>query len=159
MIAMALACQPRLIIADEPTTALDVTVQAQILSLLKNLTKELNSSLILITHDLGVVARYADNVAVMYGGRVVETASAMALYKNPQHPYTEGLMNSIPKLDGDPGSRLFTIEGQPPDLSNLPSGCSFHPRCPYAQDACTANKPELSDIAAGHQRACFGYER
>lgn len=159
MIAMALACQPRLIIADEPTTALDVTVQAQILSLLKNLTKELNSSLILITHDLGVVARYADNVAVMYGGRVVETASAMELYKNPQHPYTEGLMNSIPKLDGDPGSRLFTIEGQPPDLSNLPSGCSFHPRCPYAQDACTANKPELNDVAAGHQRACFGYER
>ena len=122
MIAMALACQPKLIIADEPTTALDVTVQAQILSLLKNLTKEANSSLILITHDLGVVARYADNVAVMYGGRVVETASARELYKNPQHPYTEGLMASIPKLDGDPGSRLYTIEGQPPDLSNLPSG-------------------------------------
>ena len=159
MIAMALACQPKLIIADEPTTALDVTVQAQILSLLKNLTKELNSSLILITHDLGVVARYADNVAVMYGGRVVETASAIELYKNPQHPYTEGLMNSIPKLDGDPGSRLFTIEGQPPDLSNLPTGCSFHPRCPYAQDTCTTNKPELINVAENHQRACFGYER
>ena len=159
MIAMALACQPKLIIADEPTTALDVTVQAQILSLLKNLPKELNSSLILITHDLGVVARYADNVAVMYGGRVVETASAIELYKNPQHPYTEGLMNSIPKLDGDPGSRLFTIEGQPPDLSNLPTGCSFHPRCPYAQDTCTTNKPELSNVAENHQRACFGYER
>ena len=137
MIAMALACQPKLIIADEPTTALDVTVQAQILSLLKNLTKEANSSLILITHDLGVVARYADKVAVMYGGRVVETAYATELYKNPQHPYTEGLMASIPKLDGDPGSRLYTIEGQPPDLSNLPSGCSFNPRCPHAQDKCT----------------------
>ena len=159
MIAMALACQPKLIIADEPTTALDVTVQAQILSLLKNLTKEANSSLILITHDLGVVARYADNVAVMYGGRVVETASARELYKNPQHPYTEGLMASIPKLDGDPGGRLYTIEGQPPDLSNLPSGCSFHPRCPYAQDKCTMTKPTLSEVAPNHLRACFGYER
>ena len=159
MIAMALACQPKLIIADEPTTALDVTVQAQILSLLKNLTKEANSSLILITHDLGVVARYADNVAVMYGGRVIETASARELYKNPQHPYTEGLMASIPKLDGDPGSRLYTIEGQPPDLSNLPSGCSFHPRCPYAQDKCTMTKPTLSEVAPNHLRACFGYER
>ena len=159
MIAMALACQPKLIIAAEPTTALDVTVQAQILSLLKNLTKEANSSLILITHDLGVGARYADNVAVMYGGRVVETASARELYKNPQHPYTEGLMASIPKLDGDPGSRLYTIEGQPPDLSNLPSGCSFHPRCPYAQDKCTMTKPTLSEVAPNHLRACFGYER
>ena len=159
MIAMALACQPKLIIADEPTTALDVTVQAQILSLLKNLTKEANSSLILITHDLGVVARYADKVAVMYGGRVVETAYARELYKNPQHPYTEGLMASIPKLDGDPGSRLYTIEGQPPDLSNLPSGCSFNPRCPYAQDKCIMTKPTLSEVAPNHLRACFGYER
>ena len=159
MIAMALACQPKLIIADEPTTALDVTVQAQILSLLKNLTKEANSSLILITHDLGVVARYADNVAVMYGGRVIETASTRELYKNPQHPYTEGLMASIPKLDGDPGSRLYTIEGQPPDLSNLPSGCSFNPRCPHAQDKCIMTKPTLSEVAPNHLRACFGYER
>ena len=159
MIAMALACQPKLIIADEPTTALDVTVQAQILSLLKNLTKEANSSLILITHDLGVVARYAYNVAVMYGGRVIETASAKELYKNPQHPYTEGLMASIPKLDGDPGSRLYTIEGQPPDLSNLPSGCSFNPRCPHAQDKCIMTKPTLSEVAPNHLRACFGYER
>ena len=159
MIAMALACQPKLIIADEPTTALDVTVQAQILSLLKNLTKEANSSLILITHDLGVVARYADKVAVMYGGRVVETAYATELYKNPQHPYTEGLMASIPKLDGDPGSTLYTIEGQPPDLSNLPSGCSFNPRCPHAQDKCTMTKPTLAEVAPHHKRACFGYER
>ena len=145
MIAMALACQPRLIIADEPTTALDVTVQAQILSLLKNLTKELGSSLILITHDLGVVARYADRVAVMYGGRIVETASALDLYKNPKHPYTNGLMASIPKLDGDPGSRLITIDGQPPDLSDLPTGCAFHPRCPHAHQACRAGKPPLSN--------------
>ena len=158
MIAMALACQPRLIIADEPTTALDVTVQAQILSLLKNLTKELGSSLILITHDLGVVARYADKVAVMYGGRVVETASALDLYKTQDIPTPKGLMDSIPKLDGDPGSRLYTIEGQPPDLSDLPSGCAFHPRCPYAHEACTASKTALTAIATNHQRACFGYE-
>ena len=158
MIAMALACQPSLIIADEPTTALDVTVQAQILSLLKNLTKGSGSSLILITHDLGVVARYADKVAVMYGGRIVETASARDLYKNPQHPYTKGLMASIPKLDGDPGSRLFTIDGQPPDLSNLPTGCAFHPRCPHAHEACREGKPLLSNVTPTHKRACFGYE-
>ena len=136
MIAMALACEPKLIIADEPTTALDVTVQAQILSLLKNLTTELNSALILITHDLGVVARYADRVAVMYGGRIVESATAAELYKHPKHPYTEGLMASIPTLDGEPGSRLQTIEGQPPDLLHMPAGCAFHPRCPYAAEIC-----------------------
>jgi len=158
MIAMALACQPRLIIADEPTTALDVTVQAQILDLLKNLTKELNSALILITHDLGVVARYADRVAVMYGGRIVESASAMRLYKHPSHPYTQGLMNSIPTLDGSPGERLITIDGQPPDLANLPPGCAFHPRCPHARDACTGSKPELLAVEPDHMRACFGYE-
>ena len=158
MIAMALACQPRLIIADEPTTALDVTVQAQILDLLKNLTKEMNSALILITHDLGVVARYADRVAVMYGGRIVESASAARLYKQPKHPYTQGLMNSIPTLGGGPGTRLNTIVGQPPDLGNLPAGCAFHPRCPHAQDACKQSKPSLIEIEPDHQRACFGYE-
>ena len=158
MIAMALACQPKLIIADEPTTALDVTVQAQILSLLKNLTTELNSSLVIITHDLGVVARYANRVAVMYGGRIVETASAAELYRNPQHPYTVGLMNSIPTLHGKPGARLNTIIGQPPDLSNLPSGCSFHPRCPFAKPQCMQAKPKLEEIFPNHFRACFGYE-
>ena len=158
MIAMALACQPRLIIADEPTTALDVTVQAQILDLLKNLTKEMNSSLILITHDLGVVARYADRVAVMYGGRIVESASAARLYKQPKHPYTQGLMNSIPTLGGGPGARLNTIVGQPPDLANLPTGCAFHPRCAHAQDACTQSKPLLAEIEPDHHRACFGYD-
>ena len=158
MIAMALACQPRLIIADEPTTALDVTVQAQILDLLKNLTKEMNSALILITHDLGVVARYADRVAVMYGGRIVESASAARLYKQPKHPYTQGLMNSIPTLGGGPGARLNTIVGQPPDLANLPAGCAFHPRCAHAQDACTQSKPSLTEIEPDHHRACFGYD-
>ena len=129
MIAMALACQPRLIIADEPTTALDVTVQAQILDLLKELTRETGSSLLLITHDLGVVARYADRVAVMYGGRIVETAPARELYKHPRHPYTLGLMASVPRLDGDAGRPLVPIEGQPPDLAQLPPGCAFSPRC------------------------------
>jgi oligopeptide transport system ATP-binding protein len=159
MIAMALACQPQLIIADEPTTALDVTVQAQILSLLKNLTQELNSSLVLITHDLGVVARYADRVAVMYGGRVIETASARELYKNPRHPYTEGLIRSVPSLDGNPGEPLKTIAGQPPDLANLPPGCSFAPRCQYARDECRAAKPPIELVSPDHQRACFGYAK
>ena len=134
MIAMALACQPRLIIADEPTTALDVTVQAQILALLKELTREADSALILITHDLGVVARYADRVAVMYAGRIVETAPAGTLYAAPAHPYTEGLMASIPGVDGAIGARLRTIEGQPPDLAGLPPGCPFAPRCQHALD-------------------------
>ncbi len=158
MIAMALACEPKLIIADEPTTALDVTVQAQILSLLKNLTTELNSALILITHDLGVVARYANRVAVMYGGRIVESATANELYKHPKHPYTEGLMASIPTLDGEPGSRLQTIEGQPPDLLHMPTGCAFHPRCPYAAEICRHTKPSLKQVASNHFRACVGYE-
>jgi len=158
MIAMALACEPKLIIADEPTTALDVTVQAQILSLLKNLTTELNSALILITHDLGVVARYANRVAVMYGGRIVESATAAELYKHPKHPYTEGLMASIPTLDGEPGSRLQTIEGQPPDLLHMPAGCAFHPRCPYAAEICKQTKPPLKEVEANHFRACVGYE-
>jgi oligopeptide transport system ATP-binding protein len=158
MIAMALACEPKLIIADEPTTALDVTVQAQILSLLKDLTTELNSALILITHDLGVVARYANRVAVMYGGRIVESATAAELYKHPKHPYTEGLMASIPTLDGEPGSRLQTIEGQPPDLLHMPAGCAFHPRCPYAAEICKQTKPPLKEVEANHFRACVGYE-
>ena len=158
MIAMALACEPKLIIADEPTTALDVTVQAQILSLLKDLTTELNSALIHITHDLGVVARYANRVAVMYGGRIVESATAAELYKHPKHPYTEGLMASIPTLDGEPGSRLQTIEGQPPDLLHMPAGCAFHPRCPYAAEICKHAKPLLKEVEANHFRACVGYE-
>ncbi|MEJ2132604.1 MAG: ABC transporter ATP-binding protein, partial [Gammaproteobacteria bacterium] len=151
MIAMALACEPKLIIADEPTTALDVTVQAQILSLLKRLTDETDTALILITHDLGVVARYADRVAVMYAGRVVESASARELYANPQHPYTDGLMESVPTIDGEPGTRLKTIPGQPPDLANLPPGCPFAPRCRYARDECQRARPVLERVAPGHE--------
>ena len=155
MIAMALACSPRLIIADEPTTALDVTVQAQILDLLKELTLETGSSLLLITHDLGVVARYADRVAVMYGGRIVETAPARELYKRPHHPYTRGLMASVPRLDGDTAQRLVPIEGQPPDLAQLPSGCAFAPRCRSASDICRSARPPLTQVAARHLKACF----
>jgi oligopeptide transport system ATP-binding protein len=159
MIAMALACQPQLIIADEPTTALDVTVQAQILALLKELTREANSAMILITHDLGVVARYADRVAVMYGGRIVETASARNLYKDPRHPYTIGLMASVPRLDGDTERPLVPIEGQPPDLASLPAGCSFAARCRRATDRCRNERPPLVESAPNHFSACFYHDR
>ena len=155
MIAMALACQPRLIIADEPTTALDVTVQAQILDLLKELTRETGAALILITHDLGVVARYADKVAVMYGGHIVEQAAAAELYARPRHPYTRGLLASIPRLDGAAGQRLVPISGQPPDLARLPAGCAFAPRCGRADEACLARQPRLQEVAPQHLNACF----
>ena len=155
MIAMALACKPRLIIADEPTTALDVTVQAQILDLLKELTRETQSALILITHDLGVVARYADRVAVMYAGRIVETASAGELYARPRHPYTRGLMASVPRLDGDAGRPLVPIEGQPPDLAALPAGCAFAPRCQHVAERCLADRPPLVELGnSAHFKAC-----
>ena len=159
MIAMALACQPRLIIADEPTTALDVTVQAQILALLKELTEQSQAALILITHDLGVVARYADRVAVMYGGRIVEMADAKELYANPAHPYTVGLMASIPGIEGDAGTRLITIDGQPPDLAYLPPGCAFAPRCQHAHEACRRGIPALEPVlqTPSHRSACIGY--
>jgi oligopeptide transport system ATP-binding protein len=155
MIAMALACQPRLIIADEPTTALDVTVQAQILDLLKELTRETGSSLLLITHDLGVVARYADRVAVMYGGRIVESAPARVLYKAPRHPYTFGLMASIPRLDGAAGKPLVPIDGQPPDLALLPPGCAFSPRCRSVTAVCHTDRPPLAPVGDQHLKACF----
>jgi oligopeptide transport system ATP-binding protein len=154
MIAMALACEPKLIIADEPTTALDVTVQAQILDLLKDLAQRTNSALILITHDLGVVARYADRVVVMYAGRVIESAPAAELYAHPRHPYTRGLMASVPRLDGNPNERLIPIEGQPPDLARLPPGCAFAPRCRHATDICRSAPPPLRNIAPLHQLAC-----
>ncbi|HEY0846230.1 MAG TPA: ABC transporter ATP-binding protein [Noviherbaspirillum sp.] len=154
MIAMALACEPQLIIADEPTTALDVTVQAQILDLLKDLASNSNTALILITHDLGVVARYADRVAVMYGGRIVETASARELYAKPQHPYTRGLMASVPRIDGDTSQRLVPIEGQPPDLAALPAGCAFMPRCRHATEQCRSTRPMLRQVGEGHFKAC-----
>ncbi len=155
MIAMALACKPKLIIADEPTTALDVTVQAQILSLLKDLTRKTNAALVLITHDLGVVARYADRICVMYAGRIVESGSAREIYERPSHPYTLGLMASIPRLDQDAQQRLVPIEGQPPDLSALPPGCAFQPRCRFASDRCRTEKPALEFIEGRHFKACF----
>ncbi|MDE2690113.1 MAG: ABC transporter ATP-binding protein [Acidobacteriota bacterium] len=158
MIAMALACHPRLLIADEPTTALDVTVQAQILELLKERTRETDSALILITHDLGVVARYADRVAVMYGGRIVESGPAGALYADPRHPYTQGLLRSVPRLEGDTGARLASIEGQPPDLSALPVGCAFEPRCPNAHERCLEAPPPLVAHGAARAWACYRAE-
>jgi oligopeptide transport system ATP-binding protein len=155
MIAMALACEPKLIIADEPTTALDVTVQAQILDLIQELAQAANSSVILITHDLGVVARYAKRVVVMYAGRVVESAPATELYARPRHPYTRGLMASVPKLDGDTSRRLVPIEGQPPDLAALPAGCAFAPRCAHATERCRTERPELRDVGEQHRIACL----
>lgn len=155
MIAMALACQPKLVIADEPTTALDVTVQAQILGLLKELTRETGAALILITHDLGVVARYADRVCVMYGGRIVETADACSLYERPMHPYTRGLMASIPRLDQPAGTRLVPIVGQPPNLAQLPAGCAFNPRCSKAAECCRRDTPKLMNAGNGHLHACW----
>lgn len=155
MIAMALACQPKLIIADEPTTALDVTVQAQILELLKELVHETGAALILITHDLGVVARYADRVCVMYAGKIVETAKACDLYKQPMHPYTRGLMASIPRLDQPAGMRLVPIIGQPPNLAELPFGCAFNPRCSEAVERCRLDTPDLMEAGDGHSHACW----
>ena len=154
MIAMGVACNPRLIIADEPTTALDVTVQAQVLDILKDMTRSSGSALILITHDLGVVARYADKVAVMYAGRIVEMASARDLYRDPQHPYTRGLLQSIPRLD-DSSSRLVPIPGQPPNLAALPQGCAFASRCAYKQHRCEQSRPSLTSLPSGHAVACW----
>ncbi|MDO0912001.1 ABC transporter ATP-binding protein [Streptomyces sp. DT2A-34] len=145
MIAMALALEPALIIADEPTTALDVTVQAQVMELLAELQREYRMGLILITHDLGVVADVADRIAVMYAGRIVETAPVHALYKAPAHPYTRGLLDSIPRLD-QKGQELYAIKGLPPNLMNIPPGCAFHPRCPLAQDLCRTDVPPLYEV-------------
>lgn len=155
MIAMAMSTRPQLIIADEPTTALDVTVQAQILELLKDLTRESGAAMILITHDLGVVARYAERVAVMYAGRVVETAPAKELYAAPIHPYTIGLLNSIPPLTGPITPRLAAIKGQPPNLASLPEGCPFAPRCPQADATCLAAPPPLEWPSANHGKRCY----
>ena len=160
MIAMALSCNPKLIIADEPTTALDVTIQAQILELMQELSKELGTALIIITHNLGVVARYADRVLVMYAGKIIETASAVELYKNPKHPYTLALLNSVPRLDSSEGRvRLDAIEGLPPDLGNLPEGCSFAPRCKFAVESCLVDDPMLREIENEHHSACLRVEQ
>ncbi|WP_043339868.1 ABC transporter ATP-binding protein [Belnapia moabensis] len=154
MIAMALACNPRVLIADEPTTALDVTVQAQILDLLRELQAETGMAIILITHDLGVVAEMADEVAVMYAGRVVERAPVAAVFDDPQHPYTIGLLGSVPRLDED-RERLLAIEGSVPPPFALPPGCRFAPRCPFAVAACREGMPALRDIGVAHRVACI----
>ena len=155
MIAMGLGCSPSLIIADEPTTALDVTVQAQLLDLMKQLTRDESTALIVITHNLGVVARYADRVNVMYAGKIVEKGTADDIYDDPRHPYTIGLMASVPQLDQDVKKRLLPIEGQPPDLANLPVGCAFHPRCRYAVNKCREQVPSLESVGAEHEKACW----
>ena len=158
MIAIALSCNPRLIIADEPTTALDVTIQAQILDLMKALTTEFGVALIVITHNLGVVARYADRVNIMYAGKVIERGEAREIYANPRHPYTVGLLRSVPRLDLPRRARLDPIEGQPPDLINLPPGCPSRERCRWAIDKCAIDTPELIEIGGGHLSACFRAE-
>ncbi|NSC23692.1 ABC transporter ATP-binding protein [Streptomyces albus subsp. chlorinus] len=153
MIAMALALEPDLIIADEPTTALDVTVQAQVMELLADLQREFNMGLILITHDLGVVADVADKIAVMYAGRIVETAGVKELYRSPAHPYTKGLLDSIPRLD-QKGKELYAIQGLPPNMAKVPGGCAFHPRCPAARDVCRTELPPLAAVGDGRGSAC-----
>ena len=158
MIAMAIANKPNILIADEPTTALDVTIQAQILEVMANLSKEFGTAVIVITHNLGVVARYADNVNVMYAGKVIERASAANLYETPHHPYTVGLLNSVPRLDQGRDEKLIPIEGNPPDLANLPPGCSFNPRCDFRVDKCLEEYPEVSSAGNGHTVACWEWE-
>ena len=153
MIAMAIALDPKVLIADEPTTALDVTVQAQIMELLQDLQDEHNMGLILITHDLGVVADVADRIAVMYAGRIVERADVEDIYAQPAHPYTKGLLESIPRLD-QKGQELSAIGGLPPNLTRIPAGCAFNPRCVMAQDICRVERPELLDVGPNRQSAC-----
>jgi oligopeptide transport system ATP-binding protein len=154
MIAMGLSCNPQILIADEPTTALDVTIQAQIIDLVKRLRDELGMAIIWITHDLGVVAGLADRVIVMYAGYIVEEASVKDLYLNPRHPYTVGLLDSLPRLDEDRPTELKSIEGLPPDLINLPAGCPFYDRCTYRIDVCAQELPSLNTVSINHKAAC-----
>ncbi|MFC1860231.1 ABC transporter ATP-binding protein [Chloroflexota bacterium] len=155
MIAMALSCNPELLIADEPTTSVDVTVQAQLLDLLDNLRSQFDTAVIMITHNLGIVARYADRVNVMYAGRLVETAPTDILYSEPMHPYTVGLLSSVPRLDLARKRKLSVIDGLPPNLARLPKGCSFAPRCYFAIDRCREEIPELEEVGEEHYSACF----
>jgi len=155
MIAMALSCDPKLLIADEPTTALDVTIQAQILELMQKLNKELGTAVIIITHNLGVVARYADWVNVMYAGRIIESGPAHEIYGNPMHPYTRGLLASVPRLDEETKAKLVPIEGIPPDLIYPPDGCYFRPRCTYAVDQCRESYPPMEQVGPMQHKACF----
>jgi oligopeptide/dipeptide ABC transporter ATP-binding protein len=154
MIAMALACSPRLLIADEPTTNLDVTIQAQILELMLDLKKEFGSSILLITHNMGVVAELADRIAVMYAGKVVEIGESITIFESARHPYTKALLSSIPRLDIKQ-ENISSIPGDVPDLINLPPGCRFEPRCPFAQQQCRISTPIMAEIAPGHCVACF----
>ncbi len=154
VIAIALSCNPSLLLADEPTTALDVTIQAQILELMRGLTRELDTAVMLITHDLGVVAGMCERILVMYGGSIVEEASRRDTFYHPRHPYTIGLLRSVPRLDRPRAERLEQIEGLPPDLSRLPSGCAFHTRCPFATDRCRQETPLLREVGPGHRVAC-----
>lgn len=160
MIAMALVCRSKLLIADEPTTALDVTIEAQILELMKNLQKQIDTSIILITHNLGVVAEMCDYVYVMYAGNIMEQGDVYELFDNPMHPYTEGLLKSIPKADeeSEKRDRLYSIKGMVPSLLNLPKGCKFRPRCEYAMDICREKNPELIEVSNEHKVRCFKYE-
>jgi oligopeptide transport system ATP-binding protein len=155
MIAMAMACNPKLLIADEPTTALDVTIQAQVLEVMARLSREFGTAVIIITHNLGVVARYADRVNVMYAGKIIETSTAENVYADPRHPYTLGLLRSVPRLDQGMGEKLIPIEGLPPDLGHLPVGCSFYPRCTYRIDKCLEEYPPLALVSENHYAACW----
>lgn len=155
MIAMALSCDPLLLIADEPTTSVDVTVQAQLLEIIADLRNRLGTAVIVITHNLGVVARYVDRVNVMYAGRLVESGPTDAIYGDPKHPYTMGLLASVPRLDSDRKKTLRVIQGLPPNLARLPGGCSFHPRCDYAMPQCKEETPGLEEVGENHIRACF----
>ncbi len=155
MIAMALSCQPKLLIADEPTTAIDVTIQAQLLELMRQVTRDSGTALLLITHNLGVIARYADRVNVMYAGRIVEKGMARDIYEQPRHPYTVGLLKSVPRLDVAVKQRLVPIEGVPPDLGNLPKGCAFAERCTHLIDRCKEEMPSLVPLSDKHEVACW----
>lgn len=159
MIAMAMSCNPDILIADEPTTALDVTVQAQVLEQLNTLRQKYNTALIIITHNLGVVARYADYVKVMYGGKIVEDGTTREIFKNPHHPYTSGLIRAVPRLDLPRSHGLHTIEGEPPDMTRIPAGsCAFAERCKYATEECRTKRPPLTEVAPEHYCACFHME-
>ena len=158
MIAMALLCGPEVLFADEPTTALDVTIQAQILELMKTLQKVIGTAVVLVTHDLGVVAGITDRVAVMYAGRIVEEGTTVEVFANPQHPYTRGLLESMPRIDTPIQKSLYAIPGLPPDLGNLPAGCPFHPRCASATNQCQNIYPETRVISSTHQATCWEIE-
>jgi oligopeptide transport system ATP-binding protein len=159
MIAMALSCEPQLVLADEPTTALDVTIQAQVLELITSLARRLGTAVILITHNLGVVARYADSVHVMYAGRLAESAPARALFHQPRHPYSIGLLESVPRLDQVRREVMVGIDGSPPDLLHLPGGCAFAPRCKFATDRCRIEQPPIIAVGPRHRTACWEWER